>query len=134
MFWLAVVVPTNRESRMSRCTSHIAAAIIAVWAGISGVRAETTASERGRLIAEKRYSVCHAIGESGGSPQPIVLPFRRMPDRFPIEMLREALTTGVVSGHDEMPMFELGLDDVRDLVGYIDAFAPPDRRYLAEPK
>ena len=124
---------------MNRRTLHIvaiaAAGVVAAGAiAVPAAMAEAPGIEHGRLIAEKRCSMCHAVGASGDSPQSIVLPFRRMQDRFPIEMLREALTTGVVSGHEEMPMFDLGQDDTRALIGYIDSLAAKDRRYLADPR
>jgi hypothetical protein len=40
-------------------------------------------------------------------------------------MLTDALKTGVIEGHDEMPMFELNGDDMVALLSYIDALAPP---------
>jgi len=52
---------------------------------------------------------------------------------FPIEMLANALGTGVLSGHDEMPMFDLGLDDTRALLAYIDSLKPDGPQYLAPP-
>jgi hypothetical protein len=45
-------------------------------------------------------------------------------------MLIEARTSGVISGHDEMPMFELPRQDIDALLGYIDSFAPKGMRYV----
>jgi hypothetical protein len=46
--------------------------------------------------------------------------------REPGSVLVDAQDTGVMSGHDEMPMFELAQSDVSALLAYIDSFAPPD--------
>src|SRR5262245_28891836 len=86
---------------------------------------------RGRAIAEQRCARCHAIGRDDERPHAIVIPFRDLPARFPVEMLVEARTTGVISGHDEMPMFELPRTDMAALLSYIDSFAPAHRRYIA---
>jgi hypothetical protein len=45
-------------------------------------------------------------------------------------MLVDAQATGVISGHDEMPMFELSHSDLNALLAYIDSFAPVGLRYL----
>ena len=86
--------------------------------------AETAAVERGRLIAAQRCRVCHAVAEAGDSPHAHVIPFRRLHERAPVEMLEAARRTGVVSGHDEMPMFELGRADAAALADYIESLWP----------
>jgi hypothetical protein len=71
-----------------------------------------------------------AIGRDDERPHAIVTPFRELHTRYPIEMLIDAQKTGVISGHDEMPMFELSREDMRALLAYIDSFAPGSRRYV----
>lgn len=100
---------------------------------ISLAHADPALVERGRLVAEGHCSRCHAIGATGQSPHRIVIPFRNLAQRFPVDMLIDTLRTGTVGGHDEMPMFDLGVADARALVAYIDSLAPPDQRYLALP-
>jgi mono/diheme cytochrome c family protein len=90
--------------------------------------------DHGRLVAEQRCGKCHATGDKGTSPHKITPPFRDLSVRFPIEMLEQALSTGTISGHDEMPMFDLEPDDMRALIAHIDRYAPVTMRYLkAEP-
>lgn len=86
--------------------------------------------ERGRLLAEQMCGRCHATGASGQSPHKITPPFRDLAERFPVDMLVEALKTGEISGHDEMPMFVLAPEDMRALIAHIDSFAGPKARYL----
>jgi len=78
----------------------------------------------------KSARVCHAIGRDDEWPHAIVTPFRELHTRYPIEMLVDARASGVISGHDEMPMFELSRDDMYALLAYIDSFAPGGLRYL----
>jgi len=96
------------------------------------ILAQSAAVERGRLIAEGRCARCHSVGPGDTSPQRDVIPFRDLAVRFPVEMLVEALATGVVGGHEEMPMTDLGRDDVRALLAYLDTFAPAGSRYLVD--
>ena len=86
--------------------------------------------ERGRVIAEQKCAPCHAIGRNDERPHAIVTPFRELHTRYPIEMLIDAQETGIISGHDEMPMFELSREDMRALLAYIDSFAPEGLRYV----
>jgi cytochrome c553 len=86
--------------------------------------------ERGRIIAARKCAPCHAVSRDDERPHAIVTPFRDLHTRYPIEMLIDARKTGVISGHDEMPMFELSREDVRALLAYIDSFAPEALRYI----
>ena len=86
--------------------------------------------ERGRVIAEQKCARCHAIGRNDERPHAIVTPFHDLHTRYPIEMLIDAQKTGIISGHDEMPMFELSREDMRALLAYIDSFAPEGLRYV----
>lgn len=90
--------------------------------------------DRGRLIAEQLCGRCHATAETGTSPHKITPPFRELQERFPVEMLVEAMKSGEISGHDEMPMFVLDPQDMRALLAHIDSFAAPGARYLEAEK
>ncbi len=94
-----------------------------LWLGMADAAAQSDPVARGRDIAAARCSRCHGVGVSDESPHPIVLPLRQLHERQPVEMLDEALRTGVIGGHDEMPMFELGREDAAALVSYIESLA-----------
>ena len=49
-------------------------------------------------------------------------------------MLSKAARSNVVSGHDEMPMFELETREMAALMAFIDSLAPIRRRYLSGPR
>lgn len=93
--------------------------------------ADDALSARGHLLAVQRCGICHAVGKDGPSPHRISPPFRTLHERYPVEMIVNALRTGVVSGHDEMPMFEFTQGDIQALVTYIDVLNPSGPRYLA---
>ena len=85
---------------------------------------------RGQAIAAQRCSPCNAIGRHDARPHDIVLPFRDFHERYPIPMLIEARKSGVISGHDEMPGFDLSESEMRALLAYIDSLASQDQRYV----
>ena len=90
------------------------------------VRADDAATvlERGRALAQSRCGICHAIGQTGESPHRISIPFRNLYQRYPVGMLVRARRTGVVAGHDEMPMYTFSRADIDALLTYIDSLSP----------
>lgn len=88
---------------------------------------------RGSAIAAYRCAKCHAVGVADDSPHRTP-PFRKLAADYPIAMLVEALKTGTIGGHDEMPQFDLGLDGAAALVAYIDSLNPAGPHYLGKPQ
>lgn len=86
-------------------------------------------AKRGEAIASGRCSRCHAVGRDDPVPQRGVIAFRDLHTRFPIEMLVAAAKSGSISGHDEMPGFDLGADDVAALLAHIDRLKPDGPAY-----
>ncbi|KAB2917039.1 MAG: c-type cytochrome [Hyphomicrobiaceae bacterium] len=114
----------ERGSAASVLALAVAALALATTAG-----ADDGILKRGRDIAAARCARCHAIAKDDERPHAIVIPFREMHTRFPIDMLVEARDSGIISGHDEMPMFELSATDMHALLAYIDSLAPHKRGY-----
>src|SRR5262245_35727082 len=108
---------------------HVVALLAALQAS-KAVAQSQAVLERGRSIAEQKCARCHAIGRDDERPHAIVTPFRELHTRYPIEMLVDAQASGVISGHDEMPMFELSRTDMHALLAYIDSFSPKGLRYV----
>lgn len=110
------------------------ATVAVVMASAAGERALSETAhpnlKRGLDIAVGRCSKCHAIGRDDPSPQRTSIPFRDLHTRFPVEMLEEALRTGSIAGHDEMPGFDLGHDDVKALLSYLDSLVPGGPTYV----
>ena len=111
----------------------VAMSIIGCLVADAAAGADRAMIERGRVLAEQLCGKCHATAATGASPHKITPPFRTLPERFPIEMLVEALKTGEIPGHDEMPMFVLEPEYMRALLAHIDSFAEPKSRYLPAP-
>jgi mono/diheme cytochrome c family protein len=97
-------------------------------------RSEDDALKKGYAIAVEKCSHCHAISHNDPLPHAIVIPFRQMHTRYPIAMLIEARDRGVISGHDEMPMFTVSQPEMRALLAYIDSLAPDAPAYVPRTK
>jgi|KBSMisStaDraftv2_1062788.scaffolds.fasta_scaffold884161_1 cytochrome c len=119
-----------RLKRSARSAARVVAAFMCFLAMMPATKAEDGAVlKRGRAIAALKCAHCHAIGRDDERPHAIVIPFRDFHIRYPIEMLMDAKASGVIGGHDEMPMFELSREDMHALLSYIDSLAPAKPGY-----
>ena len=81
--------------------------------------AATPDQQRGKTFALNNCARCHAIDRVGQSPLKIAPPFRTLHKRYPIANLAEALAEGIQTGHPTMPEFQLGPDQIHDLLSYL---------------
>ena len=98
---------------------QLAVAAVLIGASIQAAQALEPAAQRGLLFAQTNCSKCHAIGPFGDSPLPIAPPFRTLHEKYPVENLAEALAEGIVTGHPNMPQFQLDIAQIRDLIAYL---------------
>lgn len=82
---------------------------------------------RGREVADRNCSLCHAIGPQGDSPHPKAPPFRTLPGRYPLESLGESLAEGIVVGHSGMPQIQLAPQQINDLIVYLKTLPPAEQ-------
>ena len=82
----------------------------------------------GRALAETHCAACHAVGQTGTSPRVEAPPFRTLYQRYPVEMLQEALAEGIFVGHPDMPSFVFQPDEIAALIGYMKSLEPRRRR------
>ena len=96
-----------------------AAALTGFWltSGMSPVAAENP--QQGKRIALIYCARCHAIDKVSPSPLKIAPPFRTLHERYPVEMLQEALAEGIVTGHPTMPQFSFDADQVGDFIAFL---------------
>ena len=74
---------------------------------------------RGHDLVVNDCSMCHAVGPTGDSPNPLSPPFRELHQRYPVEDLGEALSEGIVVGHPQMPQFRFDPDEIADIIHYL---------------
>ena len=100
----------------------ISAILVAGSIGLTaqGVIAGELDVESGRRFAELNCARCHAIGPAGSSPLDPAPPFRTFAKKWPLESLEESLAEGIVTGHTDMPEFELSPRQIEDFIGYLE--------------
>lgn len=87
-------------------------------------RAET-AQERGKVVAAGLCSRCHAIEKTGDSPHPAAPRFRSLEARTDLSKLAQRIRGGLLTGHEDMPMFRFDRDDADAMVAYIRSIQGP---------
>lgn len=73
---------------------------------------------------EERCARCHAVGREGESRLPIAPPLRTLASKYPLEALEESLAEGIVTGHPDMPEFQLAPEQIADLIAWLDEISP----------
>ncbi len=79
----------------------------------------TDQKARGEEIAETMCALCHSIGRTGESPHETAPPFREIFKGYPEAALSQKLEDGIGEGHGDMPSFNLGPEEVEQLLSYI---------------
>ena len=100
------------------CAASLAAALLGLLPGAQAL-ANSPAEQRGKAFALHNCARCHAIDRTSASRLPIAPPFRVLHNRYPIETLSEALAEGIVTGHADMPQFQLDPDQIHDLLSFL---------------
>ncbi len=85
----------------------------------SGIPCMASSAEQGKRLALTYCARCHAIDKVSQSRLKIAPPFRTLHERYPVEMLEEALAEGIVTGHPDMPEFRFDGDQIGDLIAFL---------------
>jgi cytochrome c len=111
--------------------SLVSVALVLLSAGVALPQDKRALESRGQGVLTTNCSRCHAVGRIGNSTHPEAPPFRTLGQRYPIEVLAEALAEGLSSGHPDMPEFRFEIDDVDAILAYLESIqekgqgAPP---------
>jgi mono/diheme cytochrome c family protein len=81
--------------------------------------------QRGRALAERMCSQCHAIGKSGQSPHVGAPAFRALDRRVDLDSFMERLREGLMVGHPDMPTFRFTREDARAFLLYLRSIQAP---------
>jgi mono/diheme cytochrome c family protein len=80
---------------------------------------------RGRTLSVRLCAQCHAIGKSGASPRIGALPFRHLEQRVNLDTFAGRLRQGLMSSHQDMPVFRFTREDSRAMVAYLRVIQGP---------
>ncbi len=80
---------------------------------------------KGKEFIERNCARCHAVGLNDDSHMPEAPALRTLQNRYPIDSLSEAFAEGIVTGHPEMPQFELDTQTISNMLAYIESLAGP---------
>jgi cytochrome c len=91
----------------------------------SGTCQAETAQQRGKVIAAGLCSRCHAIETTGESTLPAAPRFRSLDARTDLSKLAQRIRGGLLTGHEDMPMFRFDRDDADAMAAYIRSIQGP---------
>jgi mono/diheme cytochrome c family protein len=97
----------------------IQSALALLIAASSGAPCLASSAAQGKRLALTYCARCHAIDRVSPSPLKIAPPFRNLHERYPVEMLEEALAEGIVTGHPTMPEFRFDGDQIGDFIAFL---------------
>jgi cytochrome c len=107
--------------------SLIFVVLLLLSAGAALPQDKRARESRGEELLTTNCSRCHAVGRTGNSTHPEAPPFRTLGQRYPIEVLAEALAEGLSSGHPDMPEFRFEIDDVDAILAYLESIQEKGR-------
>ena len=81
--------------------------------------------QRGRALAERMCSQCHAIGRSRQSAHVDAPAFRALDRRVDLDSFMERLREGLAVGHPDMPTFRFTREDARAFLLYLRSIQAP---------
>jgi mono/diheme cytochrome c family protein len=99
----------------------MAAALVAI-----GAAAQAQSIDQGRDLARRNCAQCHAIGETGKSPNAKAPPFRELNKRhYPFDWLVMDLKAGMLRHHPAMPDMRFNTGEIDALVAYLKSIQQP---------
>ena len=99
--------------------------LVAPSAGLAEDSSSSPLEQRGRALAERMCSQCHAIGRSGQSPHVGAPAFRALDRRVDLDSFMERLREGLAVGHPDMPTFRFTREDARAFLLYLRSIQAP---------
>lgn len=94
--------------------------MFAIMASLPAIPAQAANNiDKGKAFVERNCARCHAIGLDDDSHMPEAPPLRSLHTRYPVDSLYEAFSEGIVTGHPQMPQFQLDADTISDMLAYI---------------
>jgi cytochrome c len=107
---------------MQNQIQRVTIVLLALWAGPA--LAETP-QQRGEVIARGLCSPCHAIGRTDKSKLPAAPAFRDLDKQTNLSKLSRRIQEGLLTGHEDMPLFRAGRGDADAMAAYIRSVQGP---------
>jgi mono/diheme cytochrome c family protein len=99
--------------------------LLATSAGLAEDSGPSPLERRGRALAERMCSQCHAIGKRGRSPHVGAPAFRALDRRVDLDTFTDRLREGLMADHPDMPTFRFSREDARAFLLYLRSIQAP---------
>jgi mono/diheme cytochrome c family protein len=108
---------------VARLAASLLLTVLPSWA--AQAQDPTALQQRGGVIARGMCSACHAVGRTGDSPHTGAPLFRHLDKLTDLNKLAQRLREGLLTGHEEMPMFRFNREDADAMVAYMRTIQGP---------
>jgi mono/diheme cytochrome c family protein len=115
----------TKAERASMTGSRYSIALAASLMLAAGSAWAETPVQRGEVIARGLCSPCHAIGTTGESRHPAAPRFRVLDNQTDLSKLSRRIREGILTGHEDMPLFRFNGGDADAVVAYIRSIQGP---------
>lgn len=91
------------------------------WVSMAAPAPDAALIARGHALAAQNCGRCHAVSTTDTSSDPRSPPFRTLAQKYPLANLEEALSEGIMVGHEgpEMPHFQFSPEQMDALLAYL---------------
>ena len=105
--------------------NRIPIALILLAVSIGGGADGASLAQRGHALVARMCAQCHAIGKNDSSPHPAAPAFRRLDRQLDFDRFADRLRRGLMTGHQDMPMFRFSRDDANAVAAYLRSIQGP---------
>ena len=103
----------------------VALIILAVSLTCGAASDPTPPTKQGRALVTRMCAGCHAISKDEVSTHSAAPPFRILDTQLDLDALADRLRRGLLTGHQDMPMFRYSRDDAHAVVSYLRSIQGP---------
>lgn len=120
-----ILLPTAGSKVIMRMRLAIIFLLLATSTSLAEDSKLSPLEERGRALAERMCSQCHAIGNHGQSPHVGAPAFRALDRRVDLDTFMDRLREGLMVDHPDMPTFRFSREDARAFLPYLRSIQAP---------
>jgi mono/diheme cytochrome c family protein len=116
------IAATRRQAFSDTWVRALAFLALAIGLSVThGSSAQLGPVEIGHNLVLRDCGMCHAVGQTGASPNPAAPTFRDLHLRYPVNSLARALAEGTIIGHPRMPQFHFSPGEIADIIRYLNS-------------
>jgi len=103
----------------------IAVVLLGMSCTVGAATERTSLTRHGHALVARMCASCHAIGKDDPSPHVTAPALRNLDRRTDLDSFAGRLRRGLLTGHQDMPMFRFTRDDANAVSAYVRSIQAP---------